>query len=102
MPKLQELAPTFTQYSKLEDALPFIFINKEGIEAEKRILWVLNQQYKIEYSPLIPIIASLLLIFLHEEEAYCVMRVLVERSSKTQSSHEIRWHFTLTKADFGR
>jgi len=102
VPQVQELTPTFTQHTKLEDAVPLVFITKEGIEAEKRILWVLNQQFKIEYSPLVPVIISLLLIFLHEDETYIVMRSLVERSEKTNALREIRWHFSLRKVDFGK
>ncbi len=72
------------------------------MEAAKRILWVLNQQYHIEYSPLIPVVLSLLLIFLCEHEAFMVMRTLIERSKKTNTSKEIRWHLTLRKIEFGK
>ncbi len=78
------------------------FVNKAGIEAEKRILWVLNQQYHVEYSPLIPVVLSLLLVFLKEDEAFLAMRYMIERSGKTGNSREIRWHLTLRKADFGK
>jgi len=72
------------------------------MDAAKRILWVLNQQYHIEYSPLVPVILSLLLIFLNEPEAYIVTRTLIERSRKSNTEREIRWHLTLRKVEFGK
>ena len=72
------------------------------MDAAKRIIWILNQQFKIEFSPLIPIILSLLLIFLHEDEAFVVMKSLINRSTNTNTSTEIRWHFTTKKVEFGR
>ncbi len=102
MPSEHEFAPTFSNSTKLEEALPVHFISKAGMDAEKRILWVLNQQYHVEYSPLIPVILSLLLIFLNEHEAFIVMRYMIERSKKSNNSREIRWHLTLRKIDFGK
>ena len=98
----QEITPTFTSTNKLEEVLPIDFINKEGLLAAKRILWVLNQQEQIEYSPLIPAVLSLLLIFLNDYEAFIVLRKLIERSKKSNTSREIRWHLTMRKIEFGK
>ena len=97
-----EFTPTFGDSSKFEEAVRYQFLTDAGVAAAKRILWIINQQYHIEFSPLIPTLLCLLLLFLNEHEAFAVIRLLLDRSQKSNTAREIRWHFTLRKIDFGR
>ena len=94
--------PTFTHYKSFEEAIPIKFLKNEEITSAKKILWIINQQYKIEFSPLLIITLCLLLLFLSEEEAFSVIRSLIESSLKNNSSHLLRWHFTFKNIEFGR
>ncbi|EAR99604.3 rab-GTPase-TBC domain protein (macronuclear) [Tetrahymena thermophila SB210] len=97
----------------IEEVVKFSILNEKGYEALKRILWVLKEMYhQIDYNPMVVQIAALLLVFLKEEEAYAVLKLMIEDStkllseSKQNSSAEeersLRWHFLMKKADFTR
>lgn len=57
----------------------------------------ISKTKSIQYCPLLPHVASLLIIFLKEREVYKVLDFLIEDSIslhvKNQSS--LRWHFTI-------
>ena len=85
--------PTFTSKS-LEESLPFHYLNEKGIEALKEVLWLINGVLpKIEYSPTLVSVASLLLIFLSKEETYEVLRNIVESDQNVIELNKLRWHF---------
>lgn len=81
------------------------------MKALKRILVVLQECcFFLEYSPMIPAILSLLLIFLTEAEAYCCIQSMAQISklyfvNKVKKGTEnnlrnMRWYFTLESKDF--
>ncbi|EGR28633.1 tld family protein, putative [Ichthyophthirius multifiliis] len=94
----------------IEEIVKINVLSKEGYDSLKRILWILKEMYyQIEYNPMIIQIAALLLIFIKEEEVYCVLKYMVEDSIKllTQNNQQdqdiqrsLRWHFLMNKNDF--
>lgn len=88
--------PSFTAKT-LEESLPFHYLNEKGIEALKQICWLLNGVLpKIEYSPTLLSVASLLLIFLNKEETYEVLRNIIESDQNVIELNKLRWHFRYT------
>ena len=88
-----ENIPYFTNKS-FEESVPVNFLNEKGIEALKEICCLLsNVLQRIEYSPLIIKLSSLLLIFFTKEETYEIMRNLIELSNNSFEIENIRWHF---------
>ena len=51
---------------------------------------------KIEYSPTLLSVASLLLIFLSKEEVYEVLRNIIESDQDVAEPNKLRWHFRYT------
>ena len=85
--------PSFTT-KNFEESLPFHYLNEKGIEALKEIVWLLNGVLpKIEYSPTLLSVASLLLIFLNKEETYEVLRNIIESDQNVAELNKLRWHF---------
>lgn len=96
---LGEYVPLFTNKS-LENSLPVHFLNDNGINALKEILWLLNTiTPPLEYSPLIIKITSVLLIFFNKEETYEIMRNLIELNLCPVEINNLRWHFRSTYKD---
>lgn len=94
---LGSYVPSFTTNKSFDESLPIHFLNDNGIEALKEILWLLNSVVStIEYSPLIIKLASLLLIFLTKEDTYELMRTLLEINLSPVEINKIRWHFRYT------
>jgi hypothetical protein len=90
---LADQCPTFTSKS-LEESLPFHYLNEKGIKALKEVLWLLNGVLpKIEYSPMLLSVASLLLLFLSKEETYEVLRNIIESDQNVLELNKLRWHF---------
>ena len=88
--------PSFTTKT-VEESLPFHYLNEKGINALKEICWLLNGVLpKIEYSPTLLSIASLLLIFLNKEETYEVLRNIIESDQSVVELNKLRWHFRYT------
>lgn len=88
--------PSFTAKT-LEESLPFHYLNEKGINALKEICWLLNGVLpKIEYSPTLLSIASLLLLFLNKEETYEVLRNIIESDQNIVELNKLRWHFRYT------
>ena len=93
---IEDICPTLTSKS-LEESLPFHYLNEKGIIALKEILWLLNGVLpKIEYSPTLLSVASLLLIFLSKEEVYEVLRNIIESDQDVAEPNKLRWHFRYT------
>ena len=85
--------PTFCDKS-LEETLPFHYLNEQGIQALKELLWVLNGVIpKLEYCPCLVSIASILLLFMSKEETYALLRNVIESDLNTGSMSNLRWHF---------
>ena len=89
----KENIPYFTNKS-FEESVPVNFLNEKGLEALKEICCLLsNVLQRIEYSPLIIKLSSLLLLFFTKEETYEIMRNLIELSYNSFEIENIRWHF---------
>ena len=85
--------PTFCDKS-FEETLPFHYLNEQGIQALKELLWVVNGVIpKLEYCPCLVSIASILLLFMSKEETYAVIRNIIESDLYTGSLSNLRWHF---------
>jgi hypothetical protein len=88
--------PTFCDKS-LEETLPFHYLNEQGVQALKELLWVLNGVVpKMEYCPCLVSIASILLLFMSKEDAYALLRNIIESDLITGSLSNLRWHFRYT------
>ena len=91
--------PTFCDKS-LSEILPFHYLNDQGLEALKEVLWLLNGVLpKMEYSPGIVGLSSILLLFLSKEETYELVRNLIEADLNPGEITNIRWHFRYTMDD---
>lgn len=79
---------------KLKEVLPIHYLNENGITQLKTTLWLLSDLVpKIEYSPIIIKICSILLIFLEKEEVYEAMRTIIDMSYNPSDIFRLKWHF---------
>ena len=97
--EMGDQVPTFCDKS-LEEVLPFHYLNDQGLEALKEVLWLLNGVLpKLEYSPGVAGLASILLLFLSKEETYELIRNLIEADLNPGDLANIRWHFRYSLDD---
>ena len=97
--EMGDQVPTFCDKS-LEEVLPFHYLNDQGLEALKEVLWLLNGVLpKLEYSPGVAGLASILLLFLSKEETYELVRNLIEADLNPGDLANIRWHFRYSLDD---
>lgn len=106
--------PTFGMEGTVLEVLMITMLNSDGIIALKRICWIFKESFKqLEggFSPMIPHILDMLLMFVSEAEAYCVVRMMLEQSlNLLDESHQykaselksLRWHFSFTESDFSK
>ena len=93
---IDDQCPSFTDKT-FEESLPFHYLNEKGIKALKEVVWLLNGVLpKIEYSPTLLSVGSLLLLFLNKEETYEVLRNIVESDQNVAELNKLRWHFRYT------
>ena len=93
---MEDQCPSFTAKT-FQESLPFHYLNEKGINALKEVVWLLNGVLpKIEYSPTLLSVASLLLLFLTKEEAYEVLRNIIESDQNVAELNKLRWHFRYT------
>lgn len=98
--KLGTFIPLFSNKKTLEECLPFHYLNEEGIQVLKEILWLINAYLpSIDYCPLIIKITSFLLVLFSKEQTYEIMRTLVTRNIDPPEINLIRWHFRYDYAD---
>lgn len=91
--------PTFCDKT-LEEIIPVNYLNEEGINALKEVLWLLNGVLpKMEYAPGLVGLSSILLIFLSKEETYELVRNLIEADMNPGEIANIRWHFRYNMDD---
>ena len=94
--ELEDQCPSFSDKT-FEESLPFHYLNEKGINALKEVIWLLNGVLpKIEYSPTLLSVTSLLLIFLSKEETYEVLRNIIESDQNVLDLNKLRWHFRYT------
>ena len=80
--------------TKLKDILQTHYLNDEGIKQLKTIMWLISDLVpKIEYSPFLVQICSILLIFFDKEETFEAMRTLIEMNYDPKDIYKLRWHF---------
>jgi hypothetical protein len=74
-------APTLCEFENIEEALRVNMLTNKGLSALKRILWTLKlTSINLDYNPVIVQILSILLIFLTESDAYCVVKTMIDQS----------------------
>ena len=79
---------------KLKEILHMHYLNDEGIKQLKVIMWLISDLVpKIEYSPFLVKICSILLIFFEKEEAFEAMRTLIGMNYDPTDIYKVRWHF---------
>ena len=79
---------------KLKEILSTYYLNEEGIKQLKIIMWLISDLVpKIEYSPFLLKICSILLLFFDKEEAFEAMRTLIEMNYDPKDINALRWHF---------
>jgi hypothetical protein len=97
---IHEFVPYFTGFKTLQESLPVDYLNEDGIQKLKEILWLLNSVIPvIEFSPLIIKLTSILLIFCNQVETYYIMRSLLELSYNLNDTSMIRWHVRFSYND---
>ena len=85
---------------KLKDILTIHYLNEEGIKQLKIIMWLISDLVpKIEYSPFLVKICSILLIIFEKEEAYAAMETLIEMNYDISDIYKLRWHFRYSFAE---
>ena len=79
---------------KLKEILTIHYLNEEGIKQLKIIMWLISDLVpKIEYSPFLVKICSILLIIFEKEEAFEAMRTLIDMNYDINEIYKLRWHF---------
>lgn len=97
--EMGDQVPTFCDKT-LEEILPFSYLNEEGLNALKEVLWLLNGVYpKLEYGPGLVGLSSILLLFLSKEETYELVRNIIEADLNPGEITNIRWHFRYSLDD---
>ena len=99
---LENYVPYYTGFKRLEESLPIHFLNKRGILALKEILWMLNHLYpKIEFSPLIIQLLSMILVFCNKYEALEIMSCIIclNLNYDKNEIYKIRWQLRFNYND---
>jgi hypothetical protein len=97
---LEDFVPYFTGYSTLKESLNVDFLNADGIQKMKEILWLLNSAIpSIEFSPIIIKLTSFILLFCTPGETYEIMKVLLEMNYNLSETYKIRWHLRFSYND---
>lgn len=98
--ELEDFVPYFTGYRSLSESLPIHFLNEDGIQALKEILWMLNSVIvTIEHCPLIIKLCSLILMFCNQAETFEIMKHIMEMNYNLKETFKIRWHMRFQYAD---
>ena len=86
--------------NKLSEILPIHYLNEEGIKQLKIIMWLISDLVpKIEYSPFLVKICSILLVIFEKEEAFEAMRTLIDMNYDPRDIYKLRWHFRYSYAE---
>jgi len=102
--------PIFSEIRGFHNAVPVHFLNEWGMENLKNILWILEKNtLRLEYSPMLPNVVNILLMYLKPEDVYVVMNLLLKDSDRLlnipeensrEKPTELRWHLTFKKEQF--
>ena len=86
---LEDYVPYFSGKKTLKENLPFHYLNEDGIEELKIILWMICENHRnIAFSPIIIKLLSLILIFCNKYEAYEIMCKLIEQDNNKTNNNE--------------
>ena len=86
--------------TKLKEILSIHYLNEEGIKQLKIIMWLISDLVpKIEYSPFLVKICSILLTIFEKEEAFETMRTLIDMNYDPSEIYKLRWHFRYSFAE---
>jgi hypothetical protein len=89
----EDFVPYFSGFKTLNESLPVNYLNENGINNLKEILWMINNNYfGIEHSPIIIKILSLILLFCNKYEAYEIIMKLIDFDYNLNETYKIRWH----------
>jgi len=95
--------PYMTVFDTFDESLPTHFLNDEGVNNLKEILWMIYNKFPIiEYSPLIIRITSLILLFCEKNETFDFMSKLIDMNINfnTEENYKIRFHFKFNYVDY--
>ncbi len=68
----------------LRAALKINCLNQNGIEIVSNLLRTISKTKNIQYCPMLPFVASMLVMFLEEREAYKVLDYMIDDSLSLQ------------------
>ena len=104
-------SPTFGQRGRLERLLIHHCLNREGMEELRTILLLIkNSVASLTYSPFLPVVISILLLFIEKADVLKVLRIMISESEKmlkeegqynrAEELRGLRWYFPLDKKDY--
>jgi hypothetical protein len=89
---LGEHVPYLSYFDTFEENLPFHFLNENGIDASKELLWLLFSVVpSIEFCPFLLRIISFSLIFLTREEVFAMVKQLIINDYSNNKLDNIRF-----------
>lgn len=99
---LEDYVPYFCDKKTLKESLPFHYLNENGIEELKIILWMICDTYRnITFSPILMKLISLILIFCNKYETFEIICKIIEQDKTLDEDDEykIRWRLKFTYED---
>jgi len=98
---LDDYVPYFTGKKTLKDSLPFHYLNEEGIQELKILLWMINENFRniIIYCPYLIKIISLILIFCNKYETFEIICKLIDKEQKEKEKIGIKQRLKFTKRE---
>lgn len=89
--------PTHCKSNKINDYIADTFLTEEGKFKLKELMWLIHYSMsKAEYCPLILQTASLLLVYLTEEETFSIINTLILTDSELNNDTSVKFRFALT------
>lgn len=99
---LGDFVPYFSGKETLEQSLPFHYLNENGINELKIILWMISDTFRnIAFSPIIIKLISIILIFCDKYETFEIMCKIIEQDihKNEDNEYKIRWKLKFTYDD---
>ena len=98
---LGDFVPYFSDKKTLNENLPFHYLNNNGIEELKIILWMICDNHRnIAFSPILVKLISLFLIFCNKYETYEIVCKLIEQEKKNEEKeNNVRWRLKFSYDD---
>ena len=99
---LEDFVPYFSAKKTLKECLPFHYLNENGIEELKILLWMISDTYRnITFCPYLMKLISILLIFCDKYETFEVICRIIEDDKKIEEDDEnhLKWRLKFSYED---